>query len=222
MRIRKKKWAEPELSVCNFYVKNPEENAGKWMQAFKKEQPLYLEIGCGKGGFAGQLALKNPDKNIIALDIKVDMLGVGRRTIVKLFEDAGKTQDDITNLLLVKYNVEMLDKIITADDKIDRLFINFCNPWPRAKHKKRRLTYYKKLEMYKTFLKPDSEIRFKTDDDELFDESLEYFEQSGYEILYLTRDLHASDVTDNIETEHEKMSSEEGIKIKYLIARQKP
>lgn len=222
MRIRKKKWAEPELSVCNFYVKNPEENAGKWMQAFKKEQPLYLEIGCGKGGFAGQLALKNPDKNIIALDIKVDMLGVGRRTIVKLFEDAGKTQDDITNLLLVKYNVEMLDKIITADDKIDRLFINFCNPWPRAKHKKRRLTYYKKLEMYKTFLMPDSEIRFKTDDDELFDESLEYFEQSGYEILYLTRDLHASDVTDNIETEHEKMFSEEGIKIKYLIARQKP
>ena len=92
------------------------------------------------------------------------MLGVGRRTIVKLFEDAGKTQDDITNLLLVKYNVEMLDKIITADDKIDRLFINFCNPWPRAKHKKRRLTYYKKLEMYKTFLKPDSEIRFKTDE----------------------------------------------------------
>ena len=211
MRIRKKKWAEPELSVCNFYVKNPEENAGKWMQAFKKEQPLYLEIGCGKGGFAGQLALKNPDKNIIALDIKVDMLGVGRKTIVKLFEDAGKTQDDITNLLLVKYNVEMLDKIITADDKIDRLFINFCNPWPRAKHKKRRLTYYKKLEMYKTFLKPDSEIRFKTDDDELFDESLEYFEQSGYEILYLTRDLHASEVTDNIETEHEKMFSEEGI-----------
>ena len=222
MRIRKKKWAEPELSVCNFYVKNPEENAGKWMQAFKKEQPLYLEIGCGKGGFAGQLALKNPDKNIIALDIKVDMLGVGRRTIVKLFEDAGKTQDDITNPLLVKYNVEMLDKIITADDKIDRLFINFCNPWPRAKHKKRRLTYNKKLEMYKTFLKPDSEIRFKTDDDELFDESLEYFEQSGYEILYLTRDLHASEVTDNIETEHEKMFSEEGIKIKYLIARQKP
>ena len=221
MRIRKKKWAEPELSVCDFYVKNPEEYAGKWMQAFKKEQPLYLEIGCGKGGFAGQLALKNPDKNIIALVIKVDMLGVGRRTIVKLFEDAGKTQDDITNLLLVKYNVEMLDKIITADDKIDRLFINFCNPWPRAKHKKRRLTYYKKLEMYKTFLKPDSEIRFKTDDDELFDESLEYFEQSGYEILYLTRDLHASDVTDNIETEHEKMFSEEGIKIKYLIARQK-
>ena len=221
MRIRKKKWAAPELAECDFFVKNPEEHAGKWKSAFPKEQPLYLEIGCGKGGFAGQLALDNPDKNIIAVDIKLDMLGVGRRTIVKLFEDAGKAQSDITNLLLVNYNVEKLNSIITEDDKIDRLYINFCNPWPRPKHKKRRLTYYKKLEMYKTFLKKDSEIRFKTDDDELFNESLGYFEQSGYEITYLTRDLHAENLPDNIETEHERMFSQEGIKIKYCIAKQK-
>lgn len=221
MRIRKKKWAEPELAVCDFFVKNPEEYAGKWKTAFNKEQPLYLEIGCGKGGFAGQLALQNPDKNIIAVDIKIDMLGVGRRNIVNLFEDAGKSQEDIDNLLLVNYNVEKLDKIITADDKIDRLYINFCNPWPRPKHNKRRLTYFKKLEMYKSFLNKDSEIRFKTDDEELFNDSLEYFEQSGYEIIYITRDLHASDVKDNIQTEHEKMFSAEGIKIKYCIAKQK-
>lgn len=221
MRIRKKKWAEPELSVCDFYVKNPEAYAGKWQTAFKSEQPLHLEIGCGKGTFAGKLALLHPEYNIIALDIKIDMLGVGRRTIVKLFEENNKTQEDISNLLLVKYNVEQLDNIIKPEDKIERLYINFCNPWPRKKHKKRRLTYYKKLEMYKSFLKKDAEIRFKTDDDELFDESLEYFEQSGYEILYLTRDLHASDVKENIETEHEKMFSSEGIKIKYCIARQK-
>jgi tRNA (guanine-N7-)-methyltransferase len=221
MRIRKKKWAEPELAVCDFFVKNPQEYAGKWKSAFKKEQPLYLEIGCGKCGFAGQLAMQNPDKNIIALDIKIDMLGVGRRTVVKLFEDAGKSADDIDNLLLVNYNVEKLDTLITADDKIDRLYINFCNPWPRPKHNKRRLTYYKKLEMYKTFLKSDSEIRFKTDDDELFEDSLEYFKQSGYEITYITRDLHAEKLKDNIETEHEKMFSAEGIKIKYCIAKQK-
>lgn len=221
MRIRKKKWAEPELSVCDFFVKNPDEHAGKWAEAFPKKQPLYLEIGCGKGGFAGQLALNNPDKNIIAVDIKIDMLGVGRRTIVKLFEENGKTPDDITNLLLVNYNVEQLDKIITADDQIERLFINFCNPWPRARHKKRRLTFPRKLEMYKTFLKKDAEIRFKTDDDELFEESVEYFEQSGYEIKFITRDLHASDVKDNIVTEHERMFTEEGKKIKYLVAVQK-
>ena len=221
MRIRKKKWAEPELSVCDFFVKDPEEYAGRWKTAFKKEQPPVLEIGCGKGGFAGQFALLHPDINIIALDIKIDMLGVGRRTIVRLFEEQGKSQDEIDNILLVKYNVEQLDNIIKPEDKIERLFINFCNPWPRKKHKKRRLTYYKKLEMYKSFLQPDAEIRFKTDDDELFDESIEYFEQSGYKITYLTRDLHNSGVEDNIMTEHEKMFSDEGIKIKYLIAKQK-
>ena len=219
MRIRKKKWAEPELSVCDFFVKEPEAHAGKWKSAFKKEQPLYLEIGCGKGGFAGQFALKYPERNIIALDIKIDMLGVGRRTIVKLFEEAGKKEVD--NLLLVNYNVEQLDRIILPEDEIEGLFINFCNPWPRLKHKKRRLTYYKKLQMYKSFLKPGAEIRFKTDDDELFDESLEYFEQSGYEITYLTRDLHASGFDDNIVTEHERMFTEEGKKIKFLIAVQR-
>lgn len=219
MRIRKKKWAEPELSVCDFFVKTPEEHAGKWRQAFQKEQPLYLEIGCGKGGFAGQFALRYPERNIIALDIKIDMLGVGRRTIVKLFDEAGR--EEVDNLLLVNYNVEQLDKIILPEDEIEGLFINFCNPWPRAKHKKRRLTYYKKLEMYKSFLKPGAEIRFKTDDDELFEESLEYFAQTGYEITYLTRDLHQSGFEENIETEHERMFTEEGKTIKFLIAVQK-
>jgi tRNA (guanine-N7-)-methyltransferase len=98
------------------------------------------------------------------------------------------------------------------------MFINFCNPWPRARHKKRRLTYPRKLEMYKTFLKKDAEIRFKTDDDELFEESVEYFEQSGYDIKFITRDLHAENFEDNIVTEHERMFTEEGKKIKFLIA----
>ena len=220
MRIRKKKWAEPELSVCDFFVKNPEEHAGSWKSAFKKEQPLVLEIGCGKGGFAGQFALLHPEINIIALDIKIDMLGVGRRTIVKLFEEAGKSADEIDNLLLVNYNVEQLDRVIKPEDRIERLFINFCNPWPRPKHKKRRLTYYKKLEMYKSFLLPEAQIRFKTDDDELFEESIEYFAQSGYDIIYLTRDLHQSDFDENIVTEHERMFTKEGKTIKFLIAKQ--
>ena len=221
MRIRKKKWAAPELSVCDFFVKNPEEHRGDWKHAFKKEQPLYLEIGCGKGGFAGQFALKNPDKNLIAVDIKIDMLGVGRRTIVKLYEESGKTQDDIDNLLLVNYNVEQLDKIIAPEDRIETLFINFCNPWPRERHKKRRLTYPRKLEMYKSFLAPEAEIRFKTDADGLFDESVEYFKESGYEITDLTRDLHNSGFEGNLMTEHEKMFSDEGINIKFLIAKVK-
>ena len=102
---------------------------------------------------------------------------------------------------------------------MDRIYINFCNPWPRGKHKKRRLTFPKKLSVYKTFLTEQGEIWFKTDDDELFEESIEYFNETGYEIKYITRDLHESGFEENTVTEHEQMFSEMGIKIKFLIAR---
>lgn len=218
MRIRKKKWAEPELALCPFYVKNPLDQYGKWNDWFETKRPLYLEVGCGKGSFVGQMALLYPDINFIAVDIKNDMLGVGRRNIVKLFEN---TQREIDNIALVSYNVEQIDKIIAPEDKIERLFINFCNPWPRKKHKKRRLTFPRKLEMYKKFLVDKGCIYFKTDDDELFEESLEYFKESNFAITYITRDLHNSDFEGNVLTEHEKMFSDEGIKIKFCIAQKK-
>ena len=96
--------------------------------------------------------------------------------------------------------------------------INFCNPWPREKHKKRRLTYPKKLSMYRDFLTDDAVIFFKTDNDELFEDSIGYFEEAKYHIRYLTHDLHNSDIKDNIVTEHEQMFTDEGIPIKYLEA----
>ena len=219
MRIRKKPWAEPELAVCPFFVKEPETYRGKWKTHFKKEQPLYLEVGCGKGGFVGQTALNKPEVNFIAVDIKSDMLGVARRTIVKLFE-AEKKQID--NILMTAYNVEQIDKIFSPEDKIERIYINFCNPWPRTKQKKRRLTYPNKLKMYREFLVENGEIHFKTDDDELFLESLEYFKENGFEIIYKTTDLHQAGYEDNVETEHEKMFSQEGIKIKFCIVKIKP
>ena len=114
--------------------------------------------------------------------------------------------------------LDRIDRVIAEEDGVGRLYINFCNPWPRLKHKKRRLTYPRKLLMYKAFLTPDAKIFFKTDDDGLFDDSLEYFRFAGYEITYVTRDLHNSDISDNIVTEHEKMFSDEGVPIKYLEA----
>lgn len=208
MRIRKKPWAQPELDACDFYAKQPCEHRGNWQSSFKKQQPLHLELGCGKGTFVAQCALDNPDINYLAIDIKSDMLGVARRTIVRLFEENNKSVD---NIVLAAYNVEQIDRVISPDDKIERIYINFCNPWPRGKHKKRRLTFPKKLEMYKQFLVPGGEIRFKTDDEELFCESLEYFEQCGLETVFLSRDLHNEPPQNlpagfvNYETEHEKM-----------------
>ncbi len=215
MRIRKKKWAQPELDACKYFVKEPKEYFGKWREFFHNDNEIELEVGCGKCSFVAQKALQNPDKNYIAVDIKSDMLGVGRRNIEKLFEENKRKVD---NIALVAFNVENIEQLISYDDNIKLMYINFCNPWPREKHKKRRLTHTTKLNKYRTFLNDGAQIHFKTDNDELFSESLDYFKESGFEITYLTYDLHNSDVTDNVVTEHETMFSNEGIKIKHLKA----
>lgn len=215
MRIRRKPWARPELAECPFFVDEPTAYRGKWNKSFKREQPLHMELGCGKGGFIAQIALKNPDINYLAVDIKSDMLGVGRRNIVKLFEE---NNAEVDNILLAAQNIEQIETMMSEDDRVERIYINFCNPWPRGKHNKRRLTYPLKLEKYKQFLEKGGEIRFKTDDLPLFEDSLDYFRQAGYDVVYKTCDLHNSDVSDNILTEHEIMFSEQGIKINYCIA----
>lgn len=216
MRIRKKKWAQPELDQCPYFIQNPEDRKGSWQSFFQNDNPIELEIGCGKCSFVAQKALLHPDVNFIAVDIKSDMLGVGRRNIEKLFEENGLSSP--TNIALVAYNVENIENIFSESDGIQALYINFCNPWPREKHKKRRLTFPKKLVKYRDFLKDDAKIYFKTDDDPLFEDSILYFQQTGYDIVCLTRDLHLSEVPNNIETEHEKMFTQQGIPIKYLEA----
>lgn len=213
MRMRRKPWARPELAACDFFVDNPKKNRGRWADCFKKKQPLHLELGCGKGSFVGKIAYDHPNINYIGVDIKSEVLAVGRRNIVKIFGE-----QPVENILLTAQNIELIEDIFSPEDVIERIYINFCNPWGREKHKKRRLTHIRQLNHYKTFLKKGSEIRFKTDDDGLFEESLEYFKEAGFEIAYITRDLHNSDVEYNIETEHEKMFSAEGIPIKYCIA----
>lgn len=219
MRIRRKPWARPELEACEFCVKNPAELKGKWKHSFAKEQPLHVELGCGKGGFISQVSAANQDINYVAIDIKSEMAAYARRKTVAEFEKAGI--DKIENVKLLVHNVENISEVFDENDEADRIYINFCNPWPRGKHKKRRLTFPKKLMVYKTFLTEEGEIWFKTDDDELFEESVEYFNETGYEITYITWDLHESGFEENTETEHEKMFSDMGIKIKFLIAKPK-
>ncbi len=219
LRIRRKPWARPELDACEFCAKNPENMRGKWNENFKNKQPLHLELGCGKGGFIAQLAVKNQNTNYIAIDIKSEMSAYARRKIVSSYEQAGI--ESVDNVMLIVHNIEQIEEIFSNEDSVERIYINFCNPWPRAKHKKRRLTYPKKLIKYKSFMSQNGEIWFKTDDDELFEESLEYFDQTGFEIRYITRDLHESGFEDNIQTEHEQMFSDKGIKIKFLIAAKK-
>ena len=218
MRIRRKKWARPELDICPFFEKEPEQNIGKWAERFTNVQPLYVELGCGKGCFAAGFAVKEPSVNLLAIDIKSDVLGSARRNIVKSFEENNR---DVDNIVITAYNIEHIEKILSPSDNVQRIYINFCNPWPKPKHKKRRLTYPDKLKKYADLLCDGGEIYFKTDDLPLFEESIEYFENSGYDIIFKTNDLHASNITDNILTEHEIMFSKQGIKINFLIAKLK-
>lgn len=217
MRIRFKAWARPELEASKFYIDNPENYKGKWRELFGNDKPIRLELGCGKGGFISQIALSNLDVNYIAIDMVDAMLGLAKRNIEKKY---GEKEIEINNVYLTRFDIERIFMILDERDKIDRIYINFCNPWPRGKHRKKRLTHTRQLEKYRKFLRDGGEIYFKTDDDGLFNDSLIYFKESGFELINKTFDL-ANEVEfwENIETEHEKMFKEQGIKIKAAIVK---
>ena len=214
MRMRKKRWARPELEECKYFLKDPTSNKGKWKEAFTNNAPIHLELGCGKGNFISRISIKNPNINYIAIDLKDDMLGYARRKIEQAYSG-----EQVNNVWLVAYDIERIEDIFSEKDIIDRIYINFCNPWPKAKHRKRRLTYPKQLEKYKIFLKPGGEIHFKTDDSELYIDTLSYLEEAGFEIVFNTDDLSKENDENNIITEHEAMFTEQGIKIKKIIAK---
>ncbi len=213
MRIRCKPWAKPELEACDFCINTPEKLKGKWSQEFRNGKPVYLELGCGKGGFVSQAVLRYPDVNYIAVDIKNEMLVLAKRKIETALNGNDMSADQVR--IFIK-NIENIGDVFAPEDNISRININFCNPWPKTKHKKRRLTHYRQLVKYKEFL--NGELWFKTDDDDLFNESFDYFEQAGFDIKYKTYDLHNSGFEENIITEHEEMFTKEGKNIKFLIA----
>ena len=219
MRIRFKPWARQELEESSFYILEPEKIKGKWRKQFKNSnKELHLELGCGKGQFISNLAIKHPDINYIAIDLVDAMLGLTKRNIESVYKE---NNCEVNNVLITRFDIERIPMILDEKDKIDRIYINFCNPWPKGKHRKKRLTHTRQLEKYKQFLKPGAQVFFKTDDDDLFNSSLGYFEEAGFEIINKTYDLHTETIFENIMTEHEKMFSEQGIKIKALVAKLK-
>lgn len=218
MRIRFKPWARQELEESKFYIDNPEEYKGKWKEAFKEpSNELHLELGCGKGSFISQLAVKNHNINYLAIDLVDAMLGLAKRNIEQKYNENKK---EIDNIIITRYDIERILNILNLEDNVKRIYINFCNPWPRGKHHKKRLTHIRQLDKYKQFLQKNGEIFFKTDDDSLFADSLLYFKQTGFTIEKFTYDLEKEEnFWDNIVTEHEQMFMNEGIKIKAVIAR---
>lgn len=216
MRMRNKPWAKPELDACPFFLRDPQRMKNQWLAWFPRQQPLHLELGCGKGVFLAGLAPLHPQVNYLGIDMKDVVLAPGKRHIEAAFAAAGRPVD---NVALTAYDIERLPDIMGAQDRVSRLYINFCNPWPRPRHHKRRLTHPRQLALYKPLLCPDAELWFKTDNGPLFDATLSYLPEMGFQVFACTRDLHAQPCPDNVPTEHERMFTAQGIPIKALKAR---
>ena len=218
MHMRTKKWSRPELGACSYYIKEPEKVRGQWLSLFPSQQPLHIELVCGKGVSTAQMVFANRDINYIAVDINADVMGCTRRNIEKAFDG-----DEVKNVMLTNYHVGFIDHIFSPEDVTERIYISFCNPWnERPRQRKRRLTHPRMLLQYRTFLKDEGEIWFKTDDKQLFADSLRYFEACGFEAVYVTRDLHGNGFQPNYISEHERKFLDAGMTINFGIFRKKP
>jgi len=211
MRLRKKWWARPELEQSPIVAVNPKENKGRWKDVFGNGSDIYLELGCGRGGFISDRAAQEKDKNFIGIDLKDEVLIYALHKV---------EEKELTNVRLIPMNISWVADIF-GENEISRIFINFCNPWPKLRHNKRRLTHGRFLELYKQFLRPESEIWFKTDDKGLFEDSIEYFKENGFDVTYLTYDLHNSGFDRNIVTEYEAKFTSLGMNTMFLIAKLK-
>ena len=204
MRLRKVKNARERLQVDNnkYFINEPELYKGKWKEVFGNENPIHIEIGCGKGQFMSTLAKLHPDINYIAIE-KLD--SVLLRCLEKIIDQ------DIPNLKIAVMDAQVLLTYF-SEKEVDRIYLNFSDPWPKKHHAKRRLTSPLFLEQYKKVLKDDGEIHFKTDNRGLFEYSLESFNNNGFSLSNISLDLHkdTEKYPDNITTEFEDKWSQFG------------
>ncbi len=216
MRMRKKPWVDGELAACEYYIKQPKETKGNWQKCFAKEQPMHMELGCGKGVSTAKMAAANPDINFIGIDLIDKVLGHARRNVASEFEALDR---DVDNIVLTSYDIMHIFQVIAPSDKVGRIYINFPNPWTRKlKSRKKRLTHPRQLMHYRDFMEDGAQIWFKTDCNLLFEDSLEYFAECGFSIDYLTRDLHSDGFEPNYLSEHEIKFTAQGLPINFLIA----
>lgn len=204
MRLRHKPWAKEKLEQHPQYVvAAPENFKGKWHEAFEKDQPLHIEVGTGKGQFITGMAKANPDINYIGIELYVSVVVAALDRLIEA---------DLPNLKLLQVNAADLDKYFTKND-VDRVYLNFSDPWPKARHEKRRLTYKDFLKRYEDILVDGGEIHFKTDNQGLFEYSLTSFSAYGLLLKYVSLDFHKSEYEGNIMTEYEQKFSEQGKRI---------
>jgi len=211
MRLRNIPGAKEHIDACPFTIQNPEEYKGNWKQGlFQNDRPMEVEIGMGKGQFITALAQRDPQVNFVGIEkfSSVLLRAIEKRELI----------EDMNNLFYLRFDAEEITNIF-AEEEVDKIYLNFSDPWPKDRHHKRRLTSREFLARYEQILKKDGVIEFKTDNKDLFDFSIEEAKEAGWEILACTYDLHKDPVLNegNIMTEYEEKFSILGNKINKMI-----
>lgn len=208
MRLRNVKGSRETIAANDYVVHAPEEQKGKWSEVFGNSNPIHIEVGMGKGKFITELARQNPDINYVGIEKYSSVL-------VRALEKRPELEQD--NLMFIRMDAENLPEVF-AKDEVERIYLNFSDPWPKDRHAKRRLTSVQFLSRYDQFLKPDGRVIFKTDNRPLFDFSLEQVEEAGWILENHTFDLHHSEYLEgNVMTEYESKFVAEGKPINRMV-----
>lgn len=209
MRLRHIPGSEEEIANSPYVVQNPESHRGEFARLFGNDNPIEIEVGMGKGKFVMELAKQNPDVNYI---------GIERYSSVLLRALQKREEMEVSNIYFMCIDAKSLDEVF-APGEVDRIFLNFSDPWPKDRHAKRRLTSPEFMKVYDKVLKADGVVEFKTDNRGLFDYSLESVPEAGWSVDAYTFDLHHSGMAEgNVMTEYETKFSAMGNPICKLIA----
>lgn len=201
MRVRRVPGAYEALTeLKTYFIEKPEEHKGKWREVFGNDHPIHAEFGGGKGKFIIEMAMKYPEVNFIMVDAVTEV-------VLKAAQRAENHQ--LHNLKIVMLDLRFAENYF-AEHELDRIYLNFSDPWPKKRHYKRRLTHREFLEIYKRILKTDGWIHFKTDNRGLFEFSLNEFAETDMIMRNITLDLHALGWEDNVMTEYESKFSSMG------------
>ena len=210
MRLRNVPGAREAIAEHSMTFTEPEKNKGQWKEIFGNDRPIRIEIGMGKGNFIIQMAQENPEINYIGIEKYSSVL-------IRALEKCEELE--LNNLKFIRMDAEYICDVFEKDE-VDRIYLNFSDPWPKDRHAKRRLTSRQFLGRYDQILKPDGIIEFKTDNDQLFEFSLEEIPEANWKLVDSTWDLHNNEelCKGNIMTEYEAKFSSMGNPIHKLIA----
>lgn len=206
MRQRNVKNKIEIINNSKYIIANPSNYINKWKNIFLNNNPIYIEIGMGKGDFILENAIRYPNINFIGIEKYDSIIALAIKKIEKY---------DLSNLKLIRMDAQDINSVFNHE--INKLFLNFSDPWPKERHAKRRLTSGVFLNKYDDIFKNKPIIQMKTDNRELFEYSLVSFNDNGYKIKEISLDLHHSNILDNIMSEYEKKFSEAGKLIYYVI-----